>query len=223
MTQLEIACFNSESALIAQKNGADRVELCANMRQGGTTPTFETIKHVRSQLHIDLYVMIRPRGGNFVYSNAEFEKMKNEIRALKKIQINGFVFGILNKDNSINKIQNSELVELAKPFPCTFHRAFDLVLNPLEALEKIIECDFQTILTSGNAPNVNNGMHQLEILVQKSNKRINIMAGGGLRSSNLGYLKSKTKATHFHSSAITDDSEIANAIEIQKLKTILNA
>lgn len=223
MKKLEIACFNLESTLIAQENGADRVELCMEMNLGGITPSFELIKEARKQLSIDLFVMIRPRGGNFVYAEEDFELMKNQISEIKKLKVNGFVFGILTSDNTINLIRNKELVELAKPFPCTFHRAFDEVINPFEALEELIECGFQTILTSGNAPNVNEGMKQLDCLVQKANNRINIMPGGSLRSSNMQEIKQKTKANFYHSSAITDATEIANPIEIQQLKAILNA
>ncbi|WP_438966462.1 copper homeostasis protein CutC [Flavobacterium sp.] len=221
--KLEIACFNLESALIAQENGADRVELCVEMNLGGITPSLQLIKEARKKLSIDLYVMIRPRGGNFVYSEEEFKIMKNQISEIKKLNVNGFVFGILNSDNTINLVKNIELVELANPFPCTFHKAFDEVVNPFEALEELIECGFQTILTSGNAPNVNKGINQLERLVEKAIDKINIMPGGSLRSSNLNEIKQKTKANFFHSSAITDATEIANPIEIQKLKSILNA
>ena len=172
MNQLEIACFNLESAVIAQENGADRVELCAEMEVGGTTPDVEIAKQVSELLSIDLNVMIRPRGGNFVYSDVEFLQMKKEILKFKDISINGFVFGILNKDNTINKAQNTELVILAKPFPCTFHRAFDEVLDAFESLEDIIECGFQTILTSGQKPNVLEGVNRLAELVDKANNRI---------------------------------------------------
>ena len=223
MAKLEIACFNLESALIAQENGADRVELCDEIHLGGTTPNLEIIKQAREQLTIDLFVMIRPRGENFVYSDDEFQQMKESIVTIKKLKVDGFVFGILKDDNSVNLIQNKELIELAKPLPCSFHRAFDQVLNPIEALEEIINCGFITILTSGNASDVNLGKSQLKVFVQKANKRINIMPGGGLRSSNLDKIQQKTKATYFHSSAITDSTEVANPIEIQKLKAILNA
>lgn len=221
--KLEIACFNLESTLIAQENGADRVELCVEMNLGGITPSLQLIKEARKKLSIDLYVMIRPRGGNFVYSEEEFKIMKNQISEIKKLNVNGFVFGILNSDNTINLVKNKELVELANPFPCTFHKAFDEVVNPFEALEELMECGFQTILTSGNAPNVNKGINQLERLVEKAIDRINIMPGGSLRSSNIQEIKKITKANFFHSSAITDATEIANPIEIQKLKSILNA
>lgn len=221
MNKLEIACFNLTSAVIAQENGADRVELCAGFEVGGTTPDFEITKKVRALITIDLNVMIRPRGGNFAYTDAEFEQMKLEIIAFKKLKVNGFVFGILNEDNSINTIQNAELVNLAKPFPCTFHRAFDEVSNVFQSLEEIIECDFQTILTSCQMLNVVEGVNRLAELVLKANNRITIMPGGGLRSSNIVFIQERTKATFYHSSAITDGSETANPDEITNMKLCL--
>jgi copper homeostasis protein len=222
MNQLEIACFNLESALIAQNAGADRVELCADMSVGGTTPNFEITKQVRELLTIDLNVMIRPRGGNFVYSDIEFQQMKNEILKFKEIGVNGFVFGILHEDNSIHTAQNTELVTLAKPFPCTFHRAFDEVENAFQSLEDIIACGFQTILTSGQKLNVVEGVNRLTELVSKANNRIIIMPGGGLRSTNIEFLQEKTGATFYHSSAIIDGSETANPKEVTQLKSKLN-
>ncbi len=222
MSQLEIACFNLESAEIAFKNGADRIELCVEMDAGGITPSLEMIQKAKAKINIPIYVMIRPRGGNFVYNEAEFQWMQSKIKTLKEIGVNGFVFGILEAQNKVNKIQNEALVSLAKPLPCTFHRAFDEVLNPFEALEVLIACGFQTILTSGNAKNVSEGRTQLKLLVQKANQRIIIMPGGGLRSSNLKEIYTQTKATFYHSSAITDKTEIANPIEIQRLQSILN-
>jgi copper homeostasis protein len=221
MNKLEIACFNLQSAVIAQENGADRVELCASIEVGGTTPDLEITKKVRELINIDLNVMIRPRGGNFVYSDVEFEQMKLEIIEFKKLNVNGFVFGILNEDNSINTIQNTELVNLAKPFPCTFHRAFDEVSDVFQSLEEIIECGFQTILTSGQMPNVVEGVNRLAKLVLKSNNRIMIMPGGGLRATNLDFIQEKTKATFYHSSAITNGTETASSDEITALKSIL--
>lgn len=219
--QLEIACFNLESAIIAQDNGADRVELCANIKEGGTTPDFELTKIVRDKVTIDLNVMIRPRGGNFVYSDFEFEQMKSEISAFKKLEVDGFVFGILKEDGSINELQNAELVALANPLPCTFHRAFDKIKNKSQTLESLIECGFKTILTSGAETNVVDGIDVLAALVEKANNRIVIMPGGGLRSTNIGLLKEKTKAVFYHSSAITDSGEIANQQEIQSIKANL--
>ncbi|MFV5699482.1 copper homeostasis protein CutC [Flavobacterium sp. ZT3R17] len=216
--KLEIACFNLQSAIIAQQNGADRVELCANMKEGGTTPHFEITKTAREVLSIDLNVMIRPRGGNFVYSDDEFEQMKTEIGQFKKLDVDGFVFGILNKNGSVNKEQNKELVALAHPFPCTFHRAFDEVKDVNQSLESVIECGFKSILTSGQEKNVVEGIAVLAELIEKSNNRITIIPGGGLRSSNIALLKQKTNATFYHSSAITDSSETANGDEVKALK-----
>ena len=215
MNKLEIACFNLRSALIAQVNGADRVELCANMNEGGTTPDFKITEKTRKELSIDLNVMIRPRGGDFVYTDLEFEQMKDEIIAFKKLNVDGFVFGILNKDGNVNKEQNSELVALANPIPCTFHRAFDVVNNVYQSLETVIECGFTTILTSGQEKNVVEGIDVLAELVVKANGRITIMPGGGLRSSNISLLKEKTKASFYHSSAIIDPGETANGDEVK--------
>lgn len=219
--QLEIVCFNLESAIIAQDNGADRVELCANRTAGGTTPDLELTKTVRNKVTIDLNVMIRPRGGDFVYSDSEFEQMKSEILAFKKLHVDGFVFGILKGDGTINEQQNAELVVLAKPLPCTFHRAFDGVKNKFEALESLIKCGFKTILTSGKITSVVDGIDVLATLVEKANNRIVIMPGGGLRSTNIGLLKEKTKAVFYHSSAIIDMGEIVNPEEIKTLKAHL--
>jgi copper homeostasis protein len=221
MAQLEIACFNLDSALIAQENGVDRIELCDGFEVGGTTPKIETTKLVRAASKVTLYVMIRPRGGNFVYSDEEFTEMKFAIQEFKKLKVDGFVFGILHPDKSINTIQNSELVQLAAPFPCTFHRAFDEVSDAFHSLEEIINCGFQTILTSGQSPNVMDGADRLAELVSKANNRIKVMPGGGLRSSNIEVIQQKTKANWFHSSAITDGSQTSNPEEISALKSNL--
>ncbi|TXI63949.1 MAG: copper homeostasis protein CutC [Flavobacterium sp.] len=223
LKKIEIACFNVESTLIAQKAGADRVELCADMSAGGTTPTIQMIQQARENLTIDLYIMIRPRGGNFVYSDLELEQMKSAIETIKKLGVNGFVFGILNEDKTINIEQNLALVELAKPFPCTFHRAFDAVSDYKKALEDVISCGFSTILTSGTFPNVIEGKEVLKQLVIKANNRIEIMPGGGLRSTNISELNETLKANWYHSSAITDGSEIANPEEITQLKKKLQS
>lgn len=221
MEKLEIACFNPESALIAQQGGADRVELCDNIKEGGTTPDFEITREIREQITIPLYVMIRPRGGNFVYSEEEFQMMKKEIQQFKPLGVNGFVFGILNHDRTINTKQNSELVAMAKPLPCTFHRAFDAVTDILLSLEDVIQCGFSTILTSGTMPNVVEGITVLQQLVEKANNRITIMPGGGLRSGNIKLLQQQTNAGFYHSSAITDGSETANIDEVKMLKSNL--
>lgn len=221
MRKLEIACFNPESALIAQQGGADRIELCDNIKEGGTTPDFEITEQTRKNLNIDLYVMIRPRGGDFVYSDEEFQQMKKEILRFKELGVNGFVFGILNPDKTVNFDRNSELVALAKPFPCTFHRAFDEVNDVFQSLETVVQCGFSTLLTSGTMPNVIEGISVLKKLVEKADNRITVMPGGGLRSTNIDMLKELTNAAFFHSSAITDGSETASIDEVKSLKANL--
>ena len=223
MKKIEIACFNLESALIAQKAGADRVELCANMSVGGTTPTIEIIQQAREHLTIDLYVMIRPRGGDFVYSMHEIMYMYLDILEFKDIGVDGFVFGILTNDGKIDIEVNKALVDLAKPFPCTFHRAFDEVLDYENALEDVISCGFSTILTSGTFSNVMEGKEVLKQLVIQANNRIEIMPGGGLRSINISALNEMVDANWYHSSAITDGSEIASPEEIMQLKNKLQS
>lgn len=219
MAKIEIASFNIQSAIIAQQNGADRVELCAEMNVGGTTPSIADIKEVRAVLNIDLNVMIRPRGGDFVYTGDEFQQMKNEILAIKELGVDGLVFGILNADNTVNTAQNKELVDLASPLPCTFHRAFDAVQNMQIALEDVISCGFKTILTSGCEPTVNQGLSNLKQLVEWAGTRITIMPGGGLRSTNIAHILQETGALYCHSSAITDGTDTAVAEEVQALKS----
>ncbi len=222
MKKLEIACFNPGSAIIAQNGGADRVELCADQSAGGITPAYETVKQTRKDLTIEIVVMIRPRGGNFVYTDVEFEQMKTDITALKNTGINGFVFGILREDKTVNKKQNTELLELAKPLHCTFHRAFDAVTDEQTALEDVIACGFKTILTSGQKNSAPEGINSLQEIIKQSNNRIVIMPGGGVRSSNIAELKNKLDTLYFHSSAITDQSGMANIQEVKLLKEKLN-
>lgn len=164
---------------MAEQAGADRIEFCKDYTLGGITPNFEDVRFLKEKLQIPVFVMIRPRGGNFVYSEAELNQMKSNITRLKLLDVDGFVFGILDKKNQINRIQNKELVKLAYPIPCTFHRAFDSCKNPLAALENVIECGFQFILTSGNIGKATKGIGVLKQLVEKAQNRISIIVGGG--------------------------------------------
>ena len=223
MKKLEIACFNLESALVASKSEADRIELCADVSAGGITPTLIDIKALRKETEKEIMIMIRPRGGDFCYSDEEFEQMKSEIILIKNFRVDGFVFGILNKENEIDFERNQELIELAKPFPCSFHRAFDRTSDLENSLETVIKLGFKTILTSGLTSNVNDGKQTLKTLVEKAKNRITIMPGGGLRSTNIQEIDSFTNATYFHSSALIDNSGIANLEEINLLKTLINS
>lgn len=214
--KLEIACFNVESCYHAEIGGADRIEFCAEFKAGGTTPNLLDYKEISQKIAIPIFVMIRPRGGNFVYSSEEFQQMKKSIIDFKNENAEGFVFGILNEDNEIDIERNTELIELAHPIPCSMHRAFDRT-NDLEiSLRNIKKCGFSTLLTSGMAKNVESGIENLKKLVELA-KNIEIMPGGGLRSSNIENIKEISQARWFHSSAIVN-GEICDVEEVRKLK-----
>ncbi|MDP4286056.1 MAG: copper homeostasis protein CutC [Bacteroidota bacterium] len=199
--KLEIIGFNIESCINAQEGGANRVELCASPGEGGTTPSYAFIKAARELLSIDLYVMIRPRGGDFLYSDIEFEIMKTDISICKQLGCDGVVFGILTKDGKVDKERCKELIELAYPLEATFHRAFDRVANPFEALEDIIDLGFERILTSGLKPKAIDGKETLAGLIKQSACRIIIMPGSGINGDNMITIAEGTGAKEFHSSA----------------------
>lgn len=198
----EIACFDFESAMLAQKTGADRIELCSNQPEGGVTPSYGLIDLARKNLHIELNVIIRPRGGNFFYSDSELNIIENDILICKEIGVNGVVFGVLNEDETIDKKANSELVQIASPLSTTFHRAFDETADAYKALEDVIECGFTRILTSGQKQNAIDGARKISELIESAGDRIIIMPGGGIRKENLNDLIKITKAKEYHSSSI---------------------
>lgn len=214
---LEVACFNIESARMAQKAGAGRIELCENYQEGGISPSPGLIKRVKKELSIPVVVMLRPRPGNFVYSGEEFEQMKKEALFCKEQNCDGLVFGILNSENKINTAQCRELAELAKPLPCTFHRAFDKISDSDEALEQLCALGFSRILTSGKAETAIDGATVIKDLIKKAKGRITILPGGGIRSVNASALIETTGAKEIHSAAITGKSEIASENEIKKI------
>jgi copper homeostasis protein len=199
--RLEIIAFNIASCQIAQAAGATRIELCDNPAEGGTTPSYGFIKAARKKLRIDLFAMIRPRGGDFLYSDDEFEIMKTDLAACRQLGCDGVVIGLLNKDGSVDRQRSKELVELARPMAVTFHRAFDRTRDPLEALEAVIETGCDRILTSGQAPTCLGGSALIARLRQHARERIIIMPGSGLTSSNLLEMARITGANEFHSSA----------------------
>ena len=198
---LETIAFNIESCHSAQVAGAHRIELCANPADGGTTASYGFIKAARAVLAIDLFPIIRPRGGDFFYSDAEFEIMKADIKMCKELGCDGIVIGLLKADATVDKIKCNLLVELAYPMSVTFHRAFDRVTDWPQALEDIIECGFERILTSGFYPTVVEGMQNLKKIIEQADDRIIIMPGSGVRASNIGEVAKDTTAIEFHSSA----------------------
>lgn len=198
---LEIIAFTIESCHVAQQAGAARIELCDNPGDGGTTPSYGYIKTARKILQIPLYVMIRARGGDFLYSDDELEIMKTDIIRCKELNCDGVVFGLLNKEGSIDKKRTAQLVELAYPMGVTFHRAFDRCANPFEALEDIIETGCERILTSGQHTTAMEGTGLISDLIKQADERIIIMPGSGVSSRNIIELAEKTGAVEFHSSA----------------------
>lgn len=198
---LEICANSLPSALAAQSGGADRVELCDNMAEGGTTPSYATILKARELLTIQVYPIIRPRGGDFLYNDVEFDLMRKDIEMSKHLGCDGVVIGLLNADGSIDKKRTESLVELAWPLGVTFHRAFDRSANPFQALEDIIECGCERILTSGQQPTALEGTELIAQLVEKAAGRIIIMPGSGVREDNIAELVRKTKAVEYHSTA----------------------
>jgi copper homeostasis protein len=199
--QLEICCFNLQSAIIAEQAGASRIELCADPADGGTTAAFGTIKMVKEKTRIDVYPIIRPRGGDFFYDDDDFTIMKAEILLCKELGCEGVVIGILQQDGAIDKERCKKLVQLAYPMGVGFHRAFDRAINPFEALEDIIETGCERILTSGQKPTAIESIQLLNELIRQAGDRIIIMPGSGIRSFNIIELAEKTGATEFHSSA----------------------
>ena len=202
--KLEICSFDLLSALIAQEAGAHRIELCAGPAEGGTTPGPGLIRAARERIHIDIYPIIRPRGGDFLYTEEEFDIMMKEVTYCKQAGCNGVVVGILHADGSIDKIRTSRLVEMAYPLGVTFHRAFDWAANPFEALEDIISVGCERILTSGQRPTAPEGAELINELVRQADDRIIIMPGSGVRADNIIALAEKTDASEFHTSARTN-------------------
>ncbi|MDQ2720971.1 MAG: copper homeostasis protein CutC [Bacteroidota bacterium] len=236
--KLEIIGFNIESCIAAQDAGANRIELCAGPSEGGTTPSYAFIKASREKLHIDLYAMVRPRGGDFLYSEEEFKMMKNDIFICKELRCDGIVFGILTKDGKVDKKRCKALIKLAYPLEATFHRAFDRVKNPIEELETVIDLGFERILTSGLAPKAIDGKEILSELIKQADERIIIMPGSGVTSKNIIEIAESTGAKEFHSSAsISKESEMqfknaamneslnyvaVNKEEVKKMVELLN-
>jgi copper homeostasis protein len=199
--KVEIVVYNIESALRAQEGGADRIELCDNPGEGGTTPSYGTIELVRQNVSLDVFVMIRPRGGDFHYSSYEFHSMKRDISQCQKLSVDGVVFGILNPDGTIDKKRCKELIAQCRPMKVTCHRAFDMTTDPFQALEDCIEVGFDRILTAGQQAVAAKGAELIGEIIKKANGRIAIMPGSGVNEDTVGEIVSKSGATEIHFSA----------------------
>lgn len=196
---IEICLESVESVVAAQKGGADRVELCSDLFEGGLTPTLGTFTVARKLAStIKINVMIRPRGGDFCYSDEEFEVMKEDLISLKNAGADGIVFGILTPEGDIDEERTRALVALASPLPVTFHRAFDMSKDAFKSLETLIDLGVKRILTSGLEPTVMEGLPLLTELVKKADDRIIIMPGCGISERNFKYLDEKINAKEYH-------------------------
>jgi copper homeostasis protein len=195
---IEVCANSIDSALAAQQGGADRIELCCNLIEGGTTPSFATIEFARSLLSIRLNVLIRPRGGDFLYSNLEFEIMKRDIEVCKKMGVDGVVFGVLDENGNIDKVRTKELIKAARPMNVTFHRAFDMSNDPFQALSVLMDMGVERLLTSGQQEKALDGISLIEKLVTLAGDKIIIMPGSGITSRNIKEIILATGAKEYH-------------------------
>ncbi len=198
--KLEVIAFTIESCATIQQSGAHRIELCDNAVEGGTTPSFGMIKAAREKVSIDLFPIIRPRGGDFLYNEDEFKIILQDVKLCKQLGCDGVVIGLLNADGTIDTKRTAQIVEAAQPMQITFHRAFDRCKEPFEALEQLVQLGCSRILTSGQQPLATAGADLIAQLVKAADKRIIIMPGSGVRKDNIKMLADKTGAVEFHTS-----------------------
>lgn len=197
---LEICCYSLYSCKNAERGGADRIELCGGFLEGGTSPSIGLVKEVLEQINIPVFIMVRPRGGDFCYSEDEILTMIADIEIMKEYKPSGFVFGLLSIDGNIDIENTKRLIKAASPLPITFHRAFDRCINPEKALEELIYLGIQNILTSGQCNFAIDGFDNLSKWVKLAKGRIQIMAGSGVNPLNIEKI-AKTNVDAFHFSA----------------------
>lgn len=236
---IEIATADYSTTKAAVDGGADRIELCAALTEGGTTPSYGMIKKCREEFSVALFPIIRPRGGDFLYNPEEYEIMKNDVIRCRELGCDGIVIGLLQKDGSIDIKRTSRLIEIAYPLEVSFHRAFDRCLEPFEAMEQLIQAGCQRILTSGQQPAAPQGVELIARLVKAADERIIIMPGSGVRKENIRELAEKTGAVEFHSSlrgkiksrmefihpafAASEESYTNPSIDPEEVKSLRNA
>jgi copper homeostasis protein len=197
---LEVCADSVESAIAAERGGAHRIELCSNLLEGGVTPSAGLISTVRSKISIGIWVMIRPRGGDFCYSSDEFETMEQDVLTAKQLGADGIVFGILQEDGRVDVPRTRHLVGIARPLKSTFHRAFDMSRDFSSALEDIISAGVDRVLTSGGEQKVEDGIPTVVELMRAAGQRITVMAGGGIGENNVHRVVSKTGVREVHAS-----------------------
>jgi len=198
--QIEVCANSVESAIQAELGGANRIELCDNLVEGGTTPSIGMIESARKNLNIPVNVIIRPRGGDFCFSDIEFEIMMNDIESIKKTGVNGVVIGVLTPDGSVDTERCKKLIEKARPMEVTFHRAFDMAADPFKSLEDIIGLGIERLLTSGQQQTALQGNTLISELIEKAQNRIIIMPGSGINENNIAEMVQSTHAKEYHMS-----------------------
>ena len=209
--KIEICANSYQSAVNAEASGADRIELCSELAVGGITPSFGLIKKIKQDLRIPVHVLIRPRSGDFTYSNADFEVMKQDVMFCKNSGCEGVVSGVLNADNTIDLERTKELIELAMPMSFTFHRAFDWVVNPLKSLDELKEIGVKIILTSGQENQAVKGIELLKKLKDRAGVFIEIMPGGGVNIDTiLVFKKAGFKQVHFSATSLYSTQKKVN-------------
>lgn len=214
---LEIACFSSEAAVIAEAGGAQRIELCKNYCVGGLTPDYESIEGVKENCSIPVHVIIRPRAGNFSYNKQEILQFREAIRHCSKLGVNGVVFGILNEQNKVDVEACRALIDEAGSMSVTFHRAIDDCHNLEQGIEDLIQLGVKRVLTSGGKPTALEGLQTIASLQKNYGQQISIMPGGGVRSSNILKIAKESACTEFHSAAMKVGSELPSRHEIARL------
>ena len=196
---LEISVETLEAAKAAERGRADRIELCGNLSAGGVTPDAELLRTVRAQVRIPIFCIVRPRPGDFVYSDAEFSEMRRSVADVKESGMDGVVLGVLTKDHRVDVERTRELVEFAKPLPVTYHRAFDEAADLHQALEDVIQTGAKRILTSGGAKSALEGAPVLAELIETARERIVVVPGAGISAHNIELVVQQTRAREFHS------------------------
>uniref|UniRef100_UPI004048B4F5 copper homeostasis protein CutC n=1 Tax=Algoriphagus sp. TaxID=1872435 RepID=UPI004048B4F5 len=214
---LEAPVFNLQASLEAAQLGIDRLELCANFPEGGETPSAGMLRFLKREIDIPIFVMIRPRGGNFVYSPKELLVMKQDIQLLGELGADGFVFGALDAQGSVNESACESLLRAAESKPCTFHRAFDASADLTGSLEKIIQLGFHRVLTSGGENSIEEGLPQVMALLEQAKERIIILPGGGLKVTHVSKLKESGYLKEVHASC-----KLAKPTDNQFVKSDLN-
>jgi copper homeostasis protein len=205
---VEAAVESIEAALAAEQGGADRLELCADLSVGGTTPSTELLTAVKARVGIPVFVMVRPRGGSFVYSAPELDRMRREVDALASLGADGVVLGVLNAVGAVDEARTRELVARVRPLPTTFHRAFDVAPDPVAALERLVDCGVERVLTGGGPGTALDGLEVLCGLVDRAGGRIAIMAGGSVRAQNVQEIATATGVREVHARCELDPERI---------------